>query len=303
MIKVSKIEKLKSKSEFTFFRFSNEINYILYQTIFIVSLTLIWGCLMATYYSTLDPFTPRYFDKTRTPGLSFRARPDDVHSTLIRFKHGGSGDWQRLVDRFMEFIKFYGFGKRPGNFIGCNWETQIDKTTRCTVAPIKWAAYNTDVECTKPEKFGMYHGKPCLMIKLNKVYGWEPEPYYNITEIMEIPKMPLSLKDHIFNTWTTKCKGKGEEKERRCPQLRVIWLSCEGETPADTENMGPLTYTPWHGFPGYYYPYLNQMHYLSPIIWIQFRNITPGVDSDKMQGLGKEHSAPREQSTSWRSPF
>ena len=36
----------------------------------------------------------------------------------------------------------------------------------------------------------------------------------------------------------------------RCPQLRVIWLSCEGETPADTENMGPVTYTPWHGFPG-----------------------------------------------------
>ena len=30
-------------------------------------------------------------------------------------------------------------------------------------------------------------------------------------------------------------------------------------------------------FPGYYYPYLNQMHYLSPIVWIQLRNITPGV--------------------------
>ena len=28
---------------------------------------------------------------------------------------------------------------------------------------------------------------------------------------------------------------------------------------------------------GYYYPYLNQMHYLSPIIWLQFRNLTPGV--------------------------
>ena len=54
---------------------------------------------------------------------------------------------------------------------------------RCGVAPIKWARYNTDVECTKPEKFGMYHGKPCMMIKLNKVYGWEPEPYYNITEV------------------------------------------------------------------------------------------------------------------------
>ena len=54
---------------------------------------------------------------------------------------------------------------------------------RCGVSPIKWAAHDTDVECTKPEKFGMYHGRPCVMVKLNKVYGWEPEPYYNITEV------------------------------------------------------------------------------------------------------------------------
>jgi len=133
------------------------------------------------------------------------------------------------------------------------------------------------VECTKPEKYGMYHGKPCVIIKLNKIYGWEPEPYYNITEIMDLPKMPRQLKDHIMKVWTKNCKGKGEDKEAKCPQLRMVWTSCEGETPADTENLGPISYTPIQGFPGYYYPYLNQMHYLSPIIWLQFRNITPGV--------------------------
>ena len=43
---------------------------------------------------------------------------------------------------------------------------------------------------------------------------------------MEIPKMPLSLKDHIFNTWTTKCKGKGEEKERRYKFWNVGQYKC-----------------------------------------------------------------------------
>ena len=57
------------------------------------------------------------------------------------------------------------------------------------MAPIKWVAHDTDIECSKPEKFGMYHGQPCLMIKLNKVYGWEPEPYYNITEV-SVKKSP-----------------------------------------------------------------------------------------------------------------
>ena len=63
----------------------------------------------------------------------------------------------------------------------------------------------------------------------------------------------------------------------RCPQLRMVWVSCGGETAADEENLGGVSYTPWRGFPGFYYPYLNQMHYLSPIVWLQFRNITPGV--------------------------
>ena len=57
----------------------------------------------------------------------------------------------------------------------------------------------------------------------------------------------------------------------------MVWITCEGETAADVENLGLVSYTPMQGFPGYYYPYLNQMHYLSPITFLQFRDITPGV--------------------------
>ena len=33
------------------------------------------------------------------------------------------------------------------------------------------------------DRYGMFHGRPCIMVKLNKVFGWEPEPFYNITEV------------------------------------------------------------------------------------------------------------------------
>ena len=30
----------------------------------------------------------------------------------------------------------------------------------------------------------------------------------------------------------------------RCPQLRMVWITCEGETQADVENLGRVSYTP-----------------------------------------------------------
>lgn len=50
----------------------------------------------------------------------------------------------------------------------------------------------------------------------------------------------------------------------------MIWISCEGENPADIENLGPVNYIPHRGFPGYYYPYVNQKGYQAPVIAINF---------------------------------
>ena len=52
------------------------------------------------------------------------------------------------------------------------------------------------------------------------------------------------------------------EIEEKCPQLRMIWISCAGDTAADVENLGPVSYAADSGFEGYYFPFLNQMHYL-----------------------------------------
>lgn len=54
----------------------------------------------------------------------------------------------------------------------------------------------------------------------------------------------------------------------------MIWVSCEGENPADVENIGPVEYFPGQGFPGYYYPFMNTEGYLSPLVAIQFKRPT-----------------------------
>ena len=69
--------------------------------------------------------------------------------------------------------------------------------------------------------------------------------------------MPIDLKEHITGLKNTH-------------QLNTIWISCEGENPADQENIGPIEYIPRRGFPGYFYPFENSEGYLSPLVAIHF---------------------------------
>lgn len=50
----------------------------------------------------------------------------------------------------------------------------------------------------------------------------------------------------------------------------MVWISCEGENPADVENIGSVDYSPRRGFPAYYFPYLNQEDYLPPLVAVHF---------------------------------
>lgn len=71
--------------------------------------------------------------------------------------------------------------------------------------------------------------------------------------------MPVDLKEHIASL-----------KGNNSLQLNTIWVSCEGENPADQENIGPISYLPRRGFPGYFYPYENSEGYLSPLVAVHF---------------------------------
>jgi len=48
-------------------------------------------------------------------------------------------------------------------------------------------------------------------------------------------------------------------------------VSCEGETASDVELIGPISYWPIPGFPGYFFPFENSEGYLSPLVAIHFK--------------------------------
>ena len=132
------------------------------------------------------------------------------------------------------------------------------------------------------------HGKPCILLKMNKIYDWKPVPY-TMAQVNQSTTMPEKLKEDIARIWEDKCRPKnypydgfvGGNGTRTgylpCPWMNMAWLHCDGEDYADMENIGPVTYTPYRGFPGYFYPYRNQRGYLSPIVMVQLNQPEPGV--------------------------
>lgn len=117
--------------------------------------------------------------------------------------------------------------------------------------------------CTKEKKFGYEEGRPCIFLKLNKIFNWIPD-YYNETNSFP-SDMPGKLQTHI--------DGRIKIKQ----DTKVVWVSCEGENPADIENLGrEVSYyslSGEQGFLGKYFPFNNTEGYLQPLVAVQFKSV------------------------------
>jgi len=131
-------------------------------------------------------------------------------------------------------------------------------------------------ECKGGDNLGYKEGEPCVILKLNRIYGLDPDYYHNISFIKPetLKKMPTSLVNHLNNS-------KVEHKDKY-----KVWVECHGENPADEEllhlNESPdkpnIQYFPKDaGFSADHFPYYNQFNYTSPLVAVKFRNLKRGV--------------------------
>jgi len=220
--------------------------------------------------------------------------PASKYSSLIWFKHGAGGNWQQLkanLDAFLEHYEPGYFANQGASLTKCDFETNpltsnpfdhAAKDKSCEFNKEWLSDQGSDYKCITQEDYGYRHGKPCILLKMNKIYDWRPNPY-TMDEITNHTTMPLKLKSDISAIWDAKCggyptSGWGDDGSYRpCPWLNMVWLHCDGEDDPDKENIGPVSYTPFRGFPGYFYPYRNQRGYLSPIVMVQLKKPVPGV--------------------------
>lgn len=240
----------------------------IFYTVFYGVLAALVAVCMWVFLQTLDPRIPKWQLHESligtNPGLGFRPLPpeDNVESTLIWYRGTNKENFEVWTNALDEFLLPY---KTPGSISGrgqniynCDYGQEPPRGQVCDVDIKSWAP------CVQENFYNYHRSAPCIFLKLNKIFGWVPH-FYN--ESSRLPDgMPRDLKEFINTTAI---------KEPHT--LNTIWVSCEGENPADLENIGPIKYYPRRGFPGFYYPYENSEGYLSPLVAVHFERPVRGI--------------------------
>jgi len=228
-------------------------------------LAAFWAAMMAVFLQTLPTEHRPKLETTagligKSPGLGLRPAQsaDFVDSSMIMYDPDEQSSWQGWATRCKEFLdKNYDKNKKP---------TESPEFDITTLGP-----------CGKGN-YGYDEGKPCIFLKLNKIYNLE-HTYYTKENIdssnpafkeleeesqKSLEDMPEELKKFI--------EGKSGEDAKQ------VWVDCQPKNPADKEVLpkGKITYYPERGFPHKYFPFKGQENYRSPLVAVQFEPKTRG---------------------------
>jgi sodium/potassium-transporting ATPase subunit beta len=251
---------------------------------YIIFYSCLAGFFCLNYYifsKTLNEDSPKWkLDQSiigTNPGVGFRPMPDqdaNAESTLIWYQEGVDSDakfwWSQLSTMLKHNILPEG---TPGTK-KCNDEGETATDSAACLVQFSETSY-----CTERNKYGYQpNGKPCVLIKLNKIFGWTPLPFgvnnddkydpvllhTDLEDKVKNDEMPGTLRDHIWK--------EVNRSSNAVNTLKTVWLSCSGESVGDKENLpeGHITYEPERKIPGYYFPYKNQKNYRSPFVMVNF---------------------------------
>jgi len=208
------------------------------------------------------------------PGVGFRPMPDqdkNSESTLIWYKTEDTRDSEFWSNQLSEFIDKSKTKEGASNVIECSYGQGADEKRVCKV-PVDQLG-----DCKKETSFGYPDGKPCVLIKLNKIFDWEPEPFGVVNHKYDQQRLEDELKERVEDyEMPSELKTHIQEEVKKHPGhevdvLKTVWLSCSGENIGDQENLpsANMVYKPVRGIPGYFFPFMNQDNYKSPFVMVQ----------------------------------
>lgn len=246
----------------------------LFYCIYYSCLAGFWYGMLQIFFLTLNDDTPKWMKEESiigiNPGMGVRPRQADarIDSSMYFFQ----GNWNGEKTTDLEQDSDAGFAARMDDFLNktlvdgqkdavlCD-DTELNKPREKNQPPCKFEA-TAFGECAKsPYGYSKDSGvKPCVIVKLNKIFGLVPEPY-KPEDADSLTDVPENLRKLI----------KDPSEPRR------VYIECHGENAADEEALSDIKYYPDHqGVPMGYFPHQVKTNLVSPAVAVQFSAVPRG---------------------------
>ncbi|XP_028301027.1 sodium/potassium-transporting ATPase subunit beta-1a [Gouania willdenowi] len=230
---------------------------------------IFYGCLAGIFVGTiqallltLSNYKPTYQDRVAPPGLSHNPRSEKSEISFSMSDPDSYGKYVRSIKDLLrpyeeehqtDQLKYEDCGVYPQSYRD-RGSVENDKEQR---KACRFSKDWLDGCSGKPdETFGFKTGKPCMIVKLNRIVNFRPRAPSNNQSLPD----PLQSKA-LSNLIPIHCKNKREEDQEKIGEIKYFGIG--------------------DGFPLQYYPYygkLLQPQYLQPLVAIQFTNITIGQE-------------------------
>ncbi|KAM4710915.1 sodium/potassium-transporting ATPase subunit beta-1b [Anableps anableps] len=230
---------------------------------------IFYGCLAGVFIGTiqamlmtLSDYKPTWQDRVAPPGLShtpcsdkaevfFNLRETETYLPYVKAL-------REIVSQYDETkqsdkMQFEDCGDQPGEYRN-RGDLESDMGVR------KACQFHRHLlgPCSglDDNDFGFKDGKPCLIVKLNRIVNFRPKP----------PSSNESI----------------PEEAQPKVQPNIIPLYCTNKREEDADKIGEIKYYGIsEGFPLQYYPYYGKRlhpHYLQPLVALQFTNLTRNTE-------------------------
>lgn len=227
-------------------------------------------CAMLAVFMALSPRDrPRYYleaSRMRTrsnplsPGLGFRPQPEVDKNLIVVDRDAGSASENQYVRNLQQYLEVFYWKHDTVDKRESGEENELDSQD----SPSTKFVIDKPGDCTNKSDYGFTKGKPCVLVKMNKIVGFSPQP-------------------------GAASADKAAFQAAGCPQKSdAVAVHCYGEYPADVDNIGSISYisegdqndkcgslkTSWFPYEG---KVNRKDYYQAPYLWVQFTNPQPNV--------------------------
>lgn len=215
-----------------------------------------FAAMMFGFFQTLDETRPTMSGMMcpmkGNPGMGFRPQ-EHYESTLIQFNTKSVNSYKDKVADIISYLRENGYIDEK------NQPSEVAKdSSGKDVFTIESLNPACSIDYTDlNNSFGYADGKPCILLKINKVFDWMPQAFDNDSLSTDHGKeAQAALGDRL--------------------SYEDVGVSCEGENDGDMDDMGIVDYFPEKGFSFKYFPYVNAKNYRAPIVFAKFNGVKMG---------------------------